>query len=132
MRMAEVSAKFGIPQDTLRYYERIGLLPPVNRNPSGIREYTEENLKWVEFVKCMRQAGLSIEALSEYVGLFQQGDQSMNARKDLLTEQRAQLAVRVEEMTKTLERLDHKIASYEQHLSEIERNLHASEREAAI
>ncbi|TYP74580.1 MerR family transcriptional regulator [Paenibacillus methanolicus] len=130
MRMAEVSAKFGIPQDTLRYYERIGLLPPVNRNKSGIREYTEENLRWVEFVKCMRQSGLSIEALTEYVALFQQGDQSLSARKELLAEQREQLAVRVREMTNTLERLDRKIESYEHHLGEIEKTLHKQEIEA--
>lgn len=56
MRMAEVSANFELTQDTLRYYERIGLIPPVNRSSNGIRDYTEDNLKWVEFIKCMRGA----------------------------------------------------------------------------
>ncbi|GGG08020.1 hypothetical protein GCM10010916_26120 [Paenibacillus abyssi] len=74
MTISEVSTKFDLSQDTLRYYERIGLIPPVNRNKNGIREYTEEDCKWVDFIKCMRQsAGLPVEVLIEYVGLFQQG-----------------------------------------------------------
>jgi DNA-binding transcriptional MerR regulator len=54
MTIAEVSKKFELSQDTLRYYERIGLIPGVNRNKSGIRDYTEEDCRWVEFIKCMR------------------------------------------------------------------------------
>nr|WP_277998231.1 MerR family transcriptional regulator [Zhaonella formicivorans] len=96
MTIAEVSEKFDIPQDTLRYYERIGLIPRVNRNKSGIRDYTEEDCKWVEFIKCMRSAGLPIEVLIEYVTLFQQGDATIEARKELLIEQRKQLIARME------------------------------------
>jgi len=114
MMIAEVSDKFDIPQDTLRYYERIGLLPHVNRNKSGIRDYTEEDCRWVEFIKCMRSAGLPIEVLIEYVGLFQEGDETIDARKELLIEQRKQLIARMEDMQKTLERLDYKIEAYEQ------------------
>ncbi|EAX46488.1 transcriptional regulator, MerR family [Thermosinus carboxydivorans Nor1] len=114
MTITEVSEKFNIPQDTLRYYERIGLIPRVHRNKSGIRDYTEEDCKWVEFVKCMRNAGLPIEVLIEYVALFQQGDETIEARKQLLIEQREQLKKRIEDMQQTLERLDYKIAVYEQ------------------
>ena len=114
MTITEVSEKFNIPQDTLRYYERIGLIPRVNRNKSGIRDYTEEDCKWVEFVKCMRNTGLPIEVLIEYVALFQQGDETIEARKQLLIEQREQLKKRIEDMQQTLERLDYKIAVYEQ------------------
>jgi DNA-binding transcriptional MerR regulator len=113
MTITEVSGKFDIPQDTLRYYERIGLLPRVNRNKSGIRDFTEEDCKWVEFIKCMRGAGLPIEVLIEYVALFQQGDATIEARKQLFEEQRRQLIQRMEDMQKTLERLDYKIAVYE-------------------
>ena len=71
MRIAEASQKYDITADTLRYYERIGLIPPVNRNANGIRNYTKEDCNWVEFIKCMRGAGLSIEVLIEYVTMFQ-------------------------------------------------------------
>ena len=69
MKIAEVSERYGISSDTLRYYERIGLIPPVNRNESGIRDYNETDVKRVEFIKCMRSAGLPIEVLIEYVSI---------------------------------------------------------------
>ncbi|WP_033165783.1 MerR family transcriptional regulator [Clostridium sp. KNHs205] len=116
MTIAEVSQKYQLTADTLRYYERIKLIPPVNRNSSGIRDYTEEDCNWVNFIKCMRGAGLSIEVLAEYVSLFQQGNQSIPARKALLLEQRRQLADRITEMQETLKRLDYKIEGYEERL----------------
>jgi MerR family transcriptional regulator, aldehyde-responsive regulator len=113
MKIAEVSEHYGLSSDTLRYYERIGLIPPVTRNASGIRNYGELDMRRVEFVKCMRSAGLPIEVLIEYVALVQQGDQTIEARKDILKEQREQLIARMAEMQKTLDILDHKIEVYE-------------------
>ena len=111
--IADVSKKYELSADTLRYYERIGLIPEVNRNKSGIRDYTEEDCRWVEFIKCMRNAGLPIEALIDYVTLFQQGDETIEARKEILTQQRKQLIEKMEDMKKTVERLDYKIERYE-------------------
>ncbi|AIC92775.1 MerR family transcriptional regulator [Shouchella lehensis] len=113
MLISEVSEKIGLSQDTLRYYERIGLIPPVKRSKSGIREYTELDCRRIEFAKCMRRAGLPIEVLIEYVALYQQGEETANPRKKLLIEQRGQLKERLKEMTDTLDRLDQKIAQYE-------------------
>jgi DNA-binding transcriptional MerR regulator len=113
MKIAEVSEQYEISTDTLRYYERIGLIPPVHRNGNGIRDYNELDIRRVEFIKCMRSAGLPIEVLIEYVGLVQQGDKTIEARKEILIEQRALLAARMEEMQKTLNILDHKIEVYE-------------------
>ena len=113
MKIAEVSEKFGISSDTLRYYERIGLIWPVNRNSSGIRDYNEIDLRRVDFIKCMRSAGLPIEVLIEYVALVQQGDKTIEARKEILKEQRELLIARMKEMQKTLDILDHKIEVYE-------------------
>jgi Predicted transcriptional regulators len=128
MTIAEVSRKYDISQDTLRYYERIGLIPGVNRNSSGIRDYSEEDCRWVEFIKCMRSAGIPIETLIEYVSLFQQGDETIAARKQLLTEQRDKLIERMEEMKNILERLNHKIESYEQSVVKREKELKRAER----
>lgn len=89
MTIAEVSKNYEISADTLRYYERIGLLPPVPRTKSGIRDYDEDSLKWIQLMKCMRKAGVQIEALVEYVALFEQGTETVNARKNILVEQRA-------------------------------------------
>lgn len=127
MTITEVSEKFDLSQDTLRYYERIGLIPSVNRNKSGVRDYTEEDCRWVEFIKCTRGAGLPIEVLIEYVTLFQQGEATVEARKKLLMEQRMQLLARMEDMKNTLERLNYKIASYEQTVVKCEKALKTPE-----
>jgi DNA-binding transcriptional MerR regulator len=113
MRIAEVSEQYDISPDTLRYYERIRLIPPVNRTDSGIRDYNETDVKRVEFIKCMRSAGLPIEVLIEYVRLVQQGDTTIDARKEILKEQRDLLKSKMIEMQKTLDLLDYKINVYE-------------------
>ena len=113
MKIAEVSEQYGLSSDTLRYYERVGLIPPVNRNESGIRDYNELDLRRVEFIKCMRSAGLPVEVLTEYVGLVQQGDTTIEARKEILKEQRELLLARMKEMQKTLDVLNRKIEVYE-------------------
>lgn len=123
MKIAEVSEKFGLSVDTLRYYERVGLIPPVNRNEGGIRDYNELDLRRVDFIKCMRGAGLPVEVLIEYVALVQQGDKTIDARKDILIEQRDLVAARLEEMQKTLELLNHKIEVYEQAILKKEKEI---------
>lgn len=123
MRIAEVSKKYDIPSDTLRYYERIGLLPTVTRKDNGIRDYSEEDCGWVEFVKCMRGAGLPIEAIIEYVGLYHQGDETIPARLEILVEQRNILVEKIKHMQATVERLDGKIENYDKGLGKAEKKL---------
>ena len=114
MTISEVSNTYNLTADTIRYYERIGLIPPVHRNSSGNRDFLEEDCNWVEFIKCMRNAGLSIEALIDYVAMFQKGNETVKSRKNLLIEQRELLVERIESMKATLERLDMKIDGYEE------------------
>ena len=113
MKIAEVSKEYGLSADTLRYYERIGLLPNVTRTPSGIRDYSEQDCARVQFVKCMRAANVSIEALIEYMALFEQGDSTIEARKAILEEQRALVRERIAEMQAGLDRLNYKIDNSE-------------------
>ena len=113
MRIQEVSKLYGLSAETLRYYERIKLIPVVPRNAGGIRDYDEVSLQWIEFIKCMRGAGLPIEKLITYVELYQQGDETIDARKQLLIEERDHLLQRMNELQATLERLNEKIERYE-------------------
>lgn len=123
MTIKQVSQKYEISADTLRYYERVGLIPAVHRRENRIRDYTPEDCRWVEFIKCMRNAGLPIETLIEYVSLFSEGDATVEARKALLEEQRDLLARRILEMQQTLERLNRKIDTYTQTLPGCEKGL---------
>lgn len=123
MTIAEICARFDLSQDTLRYYEKIGLIPTIKRRSSEIREYSEEDCKWIEFIKCMRSAGLTIEFLSEYVRLFKEGDSTLDKRRILLIEQRQQLRDPMIEMQTTLERLDRKVDRYDTLVREKELHL---------
>ena len=123
MKIAEVSEQYDISADTLRYYERVGLIPPVNRNGSGIRDYNELDLRRVEFIKCMRSAGLPVEVLTEYMALVQLGDETIEARKEILIEQRNVLAAKMNEMQKTLDLLNYKIEVYENALLKTEKEM---------
>ncbi len=113
MTIKEVSEKYNISQDTLRYYERIGMIPAINRTPGGIRNYEESDLGWVELAICMRSAGLPIEALIEYVKLYQQGDATFAARLQLLQEQRESLEEQKTQLEKAINKLNYKISRYE-------------------
>ena len=112
MTIAEVSKKYDLTPDTLRYYERIGLIVNVPRNPNGIRNYDESSCKRIEFIKCMRNAGVEIEILIEYMNLLEKGSSTVEARKKLLEEQKEKLLEKQKKITETLGRLDYKIQLY--------------------
>lgn len=113
MNIKAVSEKFGISADTLRYYERVGMIPPVTRTSGGIRDYGESDIGWVSLAICMRNAGLPVEVMIEYVKLHQEGDSTISARHSLLLEQRDRLLEQKSQIDITLDRLNYKISRYE-------------------
>ncbi len=114
MTIKEVCEKYDLTPDTLRYYERVGMIPPVTRTAGGIRDYQEEDIKWVELAKCMRSAGLPVEAMIEYLKLYQQGDGTIPARLTLLKGQMEILKEQHMQIKNTMERLQYKIDRYEE------------------
>lgn len=113
MTIKEVSEKYGVSQDTLRYYERVGMIPEVSRTAGGIRNYTQEDLGWLELALCMRSAGLPVNVLVEYLKLYRQGDETIPQRLELLTAQRKELLEMKSRIEQTLAQLDYKISVYE-------------------
>ena len=113
MTIKEVSEKYDISSDTLRYYERIGMIPEVTRTASGIRDYLESDLSWVELVICMRKAGVSVESLIEYVKMCMQGDTTFSARLHLLQEEKEKLEEQRSQLETAMKRLDYKISRYQ-------------------
>ena len=114
MTISEVSKKYNLTQDTIRYYERIGLIPRVPRTKSGVRDFDDESCRWIEFIKCMRSAGMAIDVLIEYVKLYKEGSNTLEQRKNLLIEQRKKLLKKQEEIKSTIERLEYKIKIYDE------------------
>lgn len=123
MNISEASKKIGLTPDTLRYYEKIKLIPPVNRSAGGIRVYSEYDLNWIDFVMCMRNAGLSIEVLQNYLKLFGQGDATIQEREEILIEQRRVLIEKIRILQETVEKLDYKIENNNGKLLEAEEAL---------
>ncbi|MDT0017116.1 MerR family transcriptional regulator [Listeria swaminathanii] len=123
MSIKEASEKSGVSADTIRYYERIGLIPPVHRNENGVRKFGAEDLRWIQFSRQMRRAGLSIEALIDYLALFREGEHTLEARAELLKEQRIDLKNRIDVMQDALDRLDFKIDNYDTHLIPAQKKL---------
>lgn len=114
MKIAQAAKQVELSAATLRYYESIGLIPPVKRDESGIRDYDEDDVNWIQFIKCMRNAGLSIEALIEYTALFIEGaDHTIEPRKNILINERKRLTEKQREIDETIKRLNRKIEDYE-------------------
>ena len=113
MTIRQVCARYGLTQDTLRYYEKTGAIPRVQRSASGVRDYDAEALGWVENAVCMRSAGVPVERIAEYVRLFQAGDSTIAARRDLLAEVREGLLEQRRQLDGEIERLSLKIGRYD-------------------
>ena len=113
MTITEVSKKYNLTPDTIRYYEKQGLIPKVPRNKSGIREFDENSCRWIEFVKCMRSAGLSIEVLSKYVSLMKKGSDTVEERRKLLFDQREILLKKQKDINETIDKINYKIKIYD-------------------
>ena len=113
MTIKEVCSRFGISPDTLRYYERVGVIPEVHRTPGGIRDYTEEDIGWVETAACFRSAGMPIELLTEYVRLYKEGDSTISARCELLKEARERILAERQKCDDALKKMNGKLRVYE-------------------
>ena len=112
MTIKEASKRTGVSIDNLRYYERIGLLPPIPRNASGIREYDERAIHWIEFVLKFKEAGASLEGIIEYIKLSHSEHDTKEARREILIEVKQDLESRIEKLRSCLELAKYKIDNY--------------------
>lgn len=118
MQISEVAQKFGLTTDTLRYYEREGLVGPISKGKNGIRNYTESDLQRIQFVKCMRSAGMEINLLKQYLKLFEGGDKTLNERREILIKQREILKTKLDSIQEAYDKLNYKIDLYDKQLLE--------------
>ncbi|WP_192988316.1 MerR family transcriptional regulator [Carnobacterium mobile] len=121
MNIKEVSEKQDISTDTLRYYERIGVIPPVTRDKNGYRDFTEKDLNWVYFAKVLRQAGVTIERLVDYTNLSKQGGKTLETRKAILADQLDDINKNIEELEEARDYLKYKLDSFDTHMVEYEK-----------
>lgn len=113
MKIKDIAKKFDLPPDTLRYWERVGAIPPVGRDSAGYRDYDQEDEDWIYYTKCMKDLGMSIERIIEYINLFKQGEHTVQSRKEVLIEQREEVSQKLADLQEMFNMLDHKIKNYE-------------------
>ena len=114
MTIKEVCEKYNVTADTLRYYERVGVIPEVRRTAGGIRDYSEEDIKWVETAICFRSARMPIDLLIEYVRLYRKGDETLRDRLELLIEANKRILDERKKYDDALAKLDYKISKYDE------------------
>lgn len=113
MTIREIAAKTNMSTDTLRYYERIGLLPPVPRNAAGIRNYDEYFVNFINFIKKLKASGMSLEHIIDYIRLAEMGDATIQERKKLLSEARETLLDKINSLQLVAELADYQLRNYE-------------------
>ena len=112
LTVQQVAEKTGLSEHTLRYYERVGLIPPIQRASNGHRRYTEEDIGWLNFVRRLRSAGMPIAQVQRYVMLQRQGGSTLAERLEMLKEHRRAVQQQIDELSEHLQVLDYKIEYY--------------------
>jgi DNA-binding transcriptional MerR regulator len=107
------ASETGLSADTLRYYERIGILPGIGRSRSGHRRFSDDDMGWIRLVQCLRSTGMPMEDLHTYAELVQQGDETAAARLRLLEDHRRRIKGDMDELATALELVERKISGYE-------------------
>ena len=113
MTIREIAAKTNMSTDTLRYYGRIGLLPPVPRNAAGISNYDEYFVNFINFIKKLKASGMSLEHIIDYIRLAEMGDATIQERKKLLAEARETLLDKINSLQLVAELADYQLRNYE-------------------
>ena len=119
MNSKQVAELFNLSIDTLRYYERIGVIPPVTRDKNGYRNYQTNDLNWIFLAKSLRSAGLSIESLIEFATLAKNSEfqDIADKQKQILITQLDEVDKNINEMKKTRALLQYKIDTYDDHIA---------------
>ena len=120
LTIQEVSEATGLSAHTLRYYERIGLIHPIEREGNTRRLYTEDDLGWIDFLLKLRATGMSIKDMQKYAELQRRGDETLPERVEMLKSLRANVEARMSELDEHLKLICYKIEIYGQILEEKE------------
>lgn len=111
--VGEMAKLLGVPASTLRYYDKEGLLPFVERSPGGMRMFQEKDYEWLQVIGCLKRAGMPLKAIREYINLAMQGDQTIEKRLELFQRQREVLRAQMAELQETMDTLEFKCWYYE-------------------
>ena len=110
----EVSEKTGLSVYTLRYYDKEGLLPLVKRTPSGIRQFSDNDIAWIGLICCLKNSGMSIDNIKEFMNLCLKGEETAETRKDMLLLHKQHILDQIQKLDKSLDTINYKIDHYKE------------------
>lgn len=113
MFIREMAERTGLTDDTLRYYERIGIIPHVPRKRGGVRVYNDSHVQYIAVIQCLKASGMSLEAIQEYMKLARQGEATANARKGLILATKQQLLANIRKMQAAVREADFQLMHYD-------------------
>lgn len=113
MTISKIAEQLNLSTDTLRYYERIGIIPPVPRTANGIRVYNDNFLQRIYFIQKLKACGMSLEAIIDYIHLAQKGISTYQERKSILVETRTNLLKKMENLQEKVKLADYQLANYD-------------------
>lgn len=121
--IGQVSKKMGLTAHTLRYYEKEGLLPFVKKNGAGLRVFSDNDLGWLELIECLKGTGMTLKGIKQYIDWFQEGDSTLKQRLEMFKEQKVKLKEQMARLEKYMERIDYKIAYYNEVITHGEKGI---------
>ena len=109
----QVAEKMGVTVSTLRYYDKEGLLPFVDKKPNGTRVFKDEDFQWLAIIACMKNSGMPIKDIKKFMDFCNEGDNTLKERLKIFIERKEAVQKQIEELNKVMETINHKIWYYE-------------------
>ena len=130
--IGEVAKMMGLTTHTLRFYDKEGLLPNVRKNSAGLRRFTDDDVRWLSILECLKSTGLQLKDIKHYIDLAKLGDESLQERLEMFKQQRIKVENQICELQKNLEKIDFKIKYYCEAIKNGEKNVYKCNEALAI
>lgn len=112
--IGQVAQKTGLSTHTLRYYEKEGLLPFVKKSGSGLRIFSDSDLGWLAMIECLKETGMPLKGIKQYIDWFIEGDSTLQNRLDMFRAQKTHIEEQIAQLQKHMEKINYKIKLYEE------------------
>ena len=112
--IGEIAQKTGLSVHTLRYYEKEGLLPFVQKNKSGLRIYTDKDIGWISLINCLKSTGMPLKGIKQYIDWFLMGNSTLEQRLNMFKQQKTHIQEQLKQMHRHLDKINYKITLYEE------------------
>lgn len=127
--ISQVAEKMGVTVPTLRYYDKEGLLPFVDKKPNGTRVFKEKDFEWLAIITCMKNSGMPIKDIKNYMDLCQDGDSTLYERLEIFFKRKEAVQKQLEELNKVMQTINHKIWYYETAIEAGTEEIHKQNKE---